>query len=134
VGLRQAAHTYRAYARSPFRRIRNFTHKTNPSSLLRLGPLCRTHSTLPLAALEHLKMPRLGRKQLLRLSDQTSSVLLLDFRLRDEVGFLRFDNAGASLGKVAGSGSVLVGSLCWRGAPGRAHFLAVGFADFLTAP
>ena len=89
----------------PFTRDSRYIRQSSLSFVFRpLSALRSTHSAIPLPTLQHLQMPRLGRKQLLRLSNQTSRVLLLDFRMRDEGGVLRLDDAGAAFGEVDGPG------------------------------
>lgn len=78
-----------------------------PSTLLPLA-LC-----LPILSLlillptpQHLQMPRLLRKQLLRLRSQTRARLLLDLVLRYEGCFFRLDDARAALRAGGSVGAV----------------------------
>jgi hypothetical protein len=114
-------------------RVLGLLHGTfNISRALRT-PLRNPLFAFLLPAPQHLQVPRLGRKQLLRLPNQAGRMLFLDLGLRYEGGFLRFYDAGAAFGKVGGPGCVSVGGVVRRDAR-KAHFFAVGFVDFFTAP
>jgi hypothetical protein len=51
---------------------------------------------------QHLQMPRLARKQLLRLADQSRGMLLFYFGLRNKRCFFGLDDARAAFGEIAG--------------------------------
>jgi hypothetical protein len=76
-------------------------------SFVPIFPL-RTLLLVPLSSLEYFQMPRLLRKHLLCVSDETGTGFVLDFVLGDDRGFLGLDDAGTAVTELGCSVEILV--------------------------